>query len=48
MRKLDVFPHIFPKAYFDKMVEVIPNKAAVQALDRRSRCRCSISTRASG
>ena len=30
MRKLDVFPHIFPKAYFDKMVEVIPNKAAVR------------------
>src|SRR5487761_292536 len=30
MRKLDVFPHIFPKSYFDKMVEVIPNKAAVR------------------
>jgi predicted TIM-barrel fold metal-dependent hydrolase len=30
MRKLDVFPHIFPKAYFDRMVEVIPNKAAVR------------------
>ena len=30
MRKLDIFPHIFPKAYFDKMVEVIPNKAAVR------------------
>jgi predicted TIM-barrel fold metal-dependent hydrolase len=30
MRKLDVFPHIFPRSYFDKMVEVIPIKAAVR------------------
>ena len=30
MKKIDIFPHIFPKAYFDKMVETIPNKAAVR------------------
>ena len=30
MKKIDIFPHIFPKPYFDKMVEVIPNKAAVR------------------
>ena len=30
MKKIDIFPHIFPKAYFDKMVEVIPSKAAVR------------------
>jgi len=30
VKKIDIFPHIFPKAYFDKMVEVIPNKAAVR------------------
>ena len=30
MKKIDIFPHIFPKAYFDKMVEIIPNKAAVR------------------
>ena len=30
MKKLDIFPHIFPKAYFDKMIEVIPNKGAVR------------------
>ena len=30
MKKIDIFPHIFPKSYFDKMVEVIPNKAAVR------------------
>jgi hypothetical protein len=23
--KLDMFNHIFPKAYFDKMLEVAPN-----------------------
>ena len=30
MKKIDIFPHIFPRAYFDKMVEVIPNKNAVR------------------
>ena len=30
MKKIDIFPHIFPKTYFDKMVEVIPNKSAVR------------------
>ncbi|MSP94196.1 MAG: amidohydrolase [Alphaproteobacteria bacterium] len=30
MKKIDIFPHIFPKTYFDKMVEVIPNKGAVR------------------
>src|SRR5258705_7831631 len=30
VKKIDIFPHIFPKAYFDKMVDVIPNKAAVR------------------
>jgi len=30
VKKIDIFPHIFPKNYFDKMVEVIPNKAAVR------------------
>ena len=30
MKKIDIFPHIFPKAYFDKMVDVIPNKSAVR------------------
>ncbi len=28
--KIDIFPHIFPKAYFDKMVEVIPNKDTIR------------------
>ena len=30
MKKIDIFPHIFPKTYFDKMVEVIPNKTAIR------------------
>jgi len=30
MKKIDIFPHIFPKAYFDKMVEIIPNKATIR------------------
>ena len=30
MKKLDIFPHIFPKAYFDKMVEIVPNKDAIR------------------
>lgn len=30
MRKIDIFPHIFPRSYFDKMVEIVPNKAAVR------------------
>ncbi len=28
--KIDIFPHIFPRAYFDKMVEVIPNKDTIR------------------
>jgi uncharacterized protein len=28
--KIDIFPHIFPKAYFDKMVEIIPNPDAIR------------------
>jgi predicted TIM-barrel fold metal-dependent hydrolase len=30
MKKIDIFPHIFPRTYFDKMVEIVPNKAAVR------------------
>lgn len=30
MKKIDIFPHIFPKKFFDTMVEVIPSKAAVR------------------
>jgi predicted TIM-barrel fold metal-dependent hydrolase len=30
MEKIDIFPHIFPKSYFDKMLEIIPNKAAIR------------------
>ena len=30
MKKIDIFPHIFPKSFFDKMVEVIPSKTAVR------------------
>ena len=30
MKKIDIFPHIFPKSYFDKMVEIIPNPAAIR------------------
>ena len=30
MKKLDIFPHIFPKAYFDKMVEIVSNKDAIR------------------
>src|SRR5258708_10955571 len=30
MRKIDIFPHIFPRSYFDKMVEIIPNKGAIR------------------
>jgi len=30
VKKIDIFPHIFPKEYFDRMVEVIPNKNAVR------------------
>src|SRR5579872_954314 len=30
MKKLDIFPHIFPKRYFDKMVEIVPNKDAIR------------------
>ena len=28
--KIDIFPHIFPKSYFDKMVEIAPSKAAIR------------------
>jgi predicted TIM-barrel fold metal-dependent hydrolase len=28
--KIDIFPHIFPRAYFDRMVEVIANPAAIR------------------
>ncbi len=30
MKKIDIFPHIFPRSYFDKMVDIIPSKAAVR------------------
>ena len=30
MKKIDIFPHIFPKSYFDKMVEIIPNPATIR------------------
>jgi predicted TIM-barrel fold metal-dependent hydrolase len=30
LKKIDIFPHIFPRKFFDHMVEVIPNKAAVR------------------
>src|SRR5258708_17152444 len=30
MRKIDIFTHIFPRSYFDKMVEIIPNKGAIR------------------
>ena len=30
MRKIDIFPHIFPKAYYEKMVEIIPNREAIR------------------
>ena len=28
--KIDAFPHIFPKAFFDRMVEVAPDKGAIK------------------
>lgn len=28
--KIDIFPHIFPPAYFDKVVETVPNKDAIR------------------
>jgi predicted TIM-barrel fold metal-dependent hydrolase len=28
--KIDVFPHIFPKSFFDRMVEVAPDKNAIK------------------
>jgi predicted TIM-barrel fold metal-dependent hydrolase len=28
--KLDIFPHIFPKRFFDRMVEVAPDKGAIK------------------
>ena len=27
--KLDIYPHIFPRRYFDKMVEVAPDRGAM-------------------
>ena len=30
MNKIDIFPHIFPKAYFDKMVEIVPSRDAIR------------------
>jgi hypothetical protein len=36
VKKIDIFPHIFPKAYFDKMVEVIPPRPPSDA-GRKSR-----------
>ncbi len=38
MKKLDIFPHIFPKAYFDKMVEVDPEQGRGAALDAKFPC----------
>lgn len=28
--KIDIFPHIFPRSYFDRMVETVPNRAAIR------------------
>ena len=28
--KIDIFPHIFPRAYFDKMVEIVTNPDAIR------------------
>ena len=28
--KLDIFPHIFPRSYFDKMVEIAPDRGAIK------------------
>ena len=30
MKKIDIFAHIFPKAYFEKLVEIVPNKEAIR------------------
>lgn len=30
MKKIDIFPHIFPRSYFDKMVEIIPSKDTIR------------------
>jgi predicted TIM-barrel fold metal-dependent hydrolase len=30
MMKLDIYPHIFPRRYFDKMVEVAPDRGAIK------------------
>jgi predicted TIM-barrel fold metal-dependent hydrolase len=30
MKKIDIFPHIFPKSYFEKMLEIIPNKDTIR------------------
>src|SRR5579871_65764 len=30
MKKIDIFPHIFPRSFFDKMVEVAPDKGAIK------------------
>jgi len=28
--KIDIFPHIFPKAFFERMLEVAPDKGAIK------------------
>ena len=28
--KIDIFPHIFPKPFFDRMLEVAPDKGAIK------------------
>ena len=28
--KIDIFPHIFPRSYFDRMVETVPNRDAIR------------------
>ncbi len=30
MKKIDIFPHIFPRSYYDKMVELAPSKEAIR------------------
>src|SRR5229473_3784554 len=30
MKKIDIFPHIFPRAFFDKMLEIAPDKNAIK------------------
>jgi len=30
VKKIDIFPHIFPRSFFDRMVEVAPDKGAIK------------------